>query len=103
MITRFAAAVDPHALGYELQVLVSVTVRSGARSHISELSAELRQHPEVLQLFFLGGVEDFMLHLAVRDSAHVRDFVVEHLSSHPAISATRTSIVFEHHEQPVSV
>ncbi|MFV0435688.1 MAG: Lrp/AsnC family transcriptional regulator [Leucobacter sp.] len=103
IITGFTANVDPRAIGLDLQVLVSVTVRSGARQRIVELSDELRLLPEVLQLFFLGGVEDFIIHLAARDSDHVRDFVIEHLSAHPAVSSTRTSIVFSHHQNPVRV
>lgn len=103
VITGFRATVDPAVLGLALEVLVSVTVRSGARQRITELSDELRALPEVQQLFFLGGVEDFIIHLAARDSNHVRDFVVEHLSAHPAVSSTRTSIVFHHHQNPVSV
>ncbi|MFD5600054.1 Lrp/AsnC family transcriptional regulator [Leucobacter sp. NPDC058333] len=101
IITGFTASVDPRAIGLDLEVLVSVTVRSGARQRITELSDELRGLPEVMQLFFLGGVEDFIIHLAVRDSDHVRDFVVEHLSAHSAVSSTRTSIVFSHHQNPV--
>lgn len=101
VITGFTAAVDPRAMGLDLQVLVSVTVRSGARQRIAELSDQLRALPEVMQLFFLGGVEDFIIHLAARDSDHVRDFVMEHLSAHPAVSSTRTSIVFSHHQNPV--
>lgn len=103
IITGFTASVDPRAMGLGLEVLVSVTVRSGARQRIAELSDELRALPEVMQLFFLGGVEDFIIHLAARDSDHVRDFVVEHLSAHPAVSSTRTSIVFSHHQNPVRV
>lgn len=101
IITGFTASVDPRAMGLDLEVLVSVTVRSGARQRITELSDELRAQPEVMQLFFLGGVEDFIIHLAARDSDHVRDFVVEHLSAHPAVSSTRTSIVFSHHQNPL--
>lgn len=102
IITGFTASVDPAVMGMTLQVLVSVTIRSGARQRISEFSEELRALPEVLQLFFLGGVEDFIIHLAARDSDHVRDFVMEHLSAHPAVSSTRTSIVFSHHQNPVA-
>jgi len=103
VITGFTATVDPGVMGATLQVLVSVTIRSGARQRIAEFSNELRALPEVLQLFFLGGVEDFIIHLAARDSDHVRDFVMEHLSAHPAVSSTRTSIVFSHHQNPVRV
>ena len=102
IITGFTASVDPAVMGMTLQVLVSVTIRSGARQRISEFSEELRALPEVLQLFFLGAVEDFIIHLAARDSDHVRDFVMEHLSAHPAVSSTRTSIVFSHHQNPVA-
>ncbi len=103
IITGFTAAVNPAVMGMTLQVLVSVTIRSGARQRIAEFSDELRALPEVLQLFFLGGVEDFIIHLAARDSDHVRDFVMEHLSAHPAVSSTRTSIMFSHHQNPVRV
>lgn len=102
VITSFTATVDPRMIGLDLQVLISVTVRSGARQLITEMSDQLKALPEVTQLFFLGGVEDFIIHLAARDSDHVRDFVTEHLSAHPAVSSTRTSIVFSHHQNPVS-
>ncbi|MBK0418972.1 Lrp/AsnC family transcriptional regulator [Leucobacter sp. CSA1] len=101
VITGFTASVDPRAMGLGLQVLVSVTVRSGARQRIRELSEEIAALPEVMQLFFLGGDEDFIIHLAARDADHVRDFVIEHLSAHPAVSSTRTSIVFSHFQNPV--
>ncbi|MBL3687595.1 Lrp/AsnC family transcriptional regulator [Leucobacter zeae] len=103
IITGFTASVDPRAMGLGLEVLISVTVRSGARQRIAEMSETLRELPEVMQLFFLGGVEDFIIHLAARDSDHVRDFVMEHLSADPAVSATRTSIVFSHHQNPVRI
>lgn len=96
VITGFTAHVAPAAIGYDLQVLVSVSVRAGARQRISELSDELQRLPQVLQLFFLGGTEDFIIHIAARNSEEVRDFVLEHLSAHPAVASTRTSIVFDH-------
>lgn len=101
IITGFSARVDPAAMGMHLQVMVSVTIRSGARQRIQEFSDELQSLPEVMQLFFLGGVEDFIIHLAARDADHVREFVMDHLSVHPAVSSTRTSIVFAHHANPV--
>ena len=67
IIKGFTASVDPRAMGLGLQVLVSVTVRSGARQRISELSDELRSLPEVMQLFFLGGVEDFLRNIDIAD------------------------------------
>lgn len=103
IITGFSAEVDPKALGLDLQVLISVTLRAGARANLSSFMTEMRALPEVVQVFFLGGSEDFIVHLAVRDSAHVREFVLENLSNNPVVASTRTNMVFEHfHKGPLS-
>lgn len=96
VITGFTAIVDPPSVGIELQVLISVSVRAGARQRIAELSEQLQNQPEVMQLFFLGGAEDFIIHLAAHNAEDVRDFVMDHLSAHPAVASTRTSMVFDH-------
>lgn len=97
VITRFTVDLDPKALGYTLQALVSVRIRPGARAQMGQIAAELREHPEVAQLFILGGTEDFIIHVRVRDTDHVRQFVLENLSSRPTVALTETNIVFEHH------
>lgn len=97
VISGFTATIDPAALGLSLQALISVNIRSAARARIAAFSEEMRSLPEVVQLFFLGGSEDFIIHLAARDSNHVREFVLDHLSAHPSVASTRTSMVFDHH------
>ncbi|CAN5342349.1 Lrp/AsnC family transcriptional regulator [soil metagenome] len=101
VITGFSAIVSPAALGLGLEALISVSIRTGARQRIGEFRADLEHRPEVRQLFFLGGSEDFVLHVAVHDTDALRDFVVEQLSAHPAVASTRTSLVFQHHENRV--
>ena len=98
VITGFSAIVSPAALGLGLEALISVSIRTGARQRIGEFRADLEHRPEVRQLFFLGGSEDFVLHVAVHDTDALREFVVEQLSAHPAVASTRTSLVFQHHE-----
>lgn len=102
IITGFTANVSPREMGLGLEVLINVAVRSSARSRLHELTEELRHLPGVLQVFFIAGAEDFLIHLAARDSDDVRDFVAEQLSSNPAFASTRTSLVFSHHQNPVS-
>lgn len=103
VITAFRAEVDPRSVGLGLEALISVNIRSGARQAIAAFSEEMRRRPEVLQVFFLGGSEDFIVHVAARDSDHVRQFVVDNLSAHPSVASTRTSLVFEHHAPGVRV
>jgi DNA-binding Lrp family transcriptional regulator len=96
VIRGYAPELDPAALGWRLQALVSVSIRSGARGRVAGFLAELRAVPEVVQVFFVGGAEDFVVHLVARDSDDVRDFVLERLSSDPIVAGTRTSMVFDH-------
>ena len=103
VISSFSANINPAAIGLSSQVLISVTLRAGARSHLADFMKEMRSLPEVIQVFFLGGSEDFIVHLAVRDNDHVREFVLENLSSNATVASTRTNMVFEHfHKGPVA-
>lgn len=95
-ITGFHAEVDPRSLGFPLEALVSVAIRSGARASIGAFLDEVGALPEIRQVFFLGGAEDFVLHVAITDSDHLREFVVSSLSGHPSVASTRTSVVFAH-------
>ncbi len=103
VISSFNANINPATIGLASQVLISVTLRAGARSHLADFMNEMRSLPEVIQVFFLGGAEDFIVHLAVRDNDHVREFVLENLSSNATVASTRTNMVFEHfHKGPVA-
>ena len=96
VIERFTVDVDPAALGMPLQALVSVRLRPGARHLMGAFADDLRRVPEIKQFFVLGGAEDFLIHIMARDTEHIRQFVLEHLSSNPAVAGTQTSLVFEH-------
>ncbi len=52
--------------------------------------------PEVLNVFFLAGADDFHVHVAARDPDDLRAFVVDHLSSAPEVALTETNLIFEH-------
>lgn len=101
IISGFSAKIEPSAVGLGLQVLIWVTLRASARQQLSQFMQDMRQLPEVLQVFFLGGSEDFIVHLAARDSDHVREFVLDNLSANAAVANTRTSLVFEHFHKGV--
>lgn len=96
VIERFTIDVAPAAVGMPLQALVSVRLRPGARHLMTGFATELRKVPEIKQFFVLGGADDFLIHIAARDTEHVRQFVLEHLSANPAVAGTQTSLVFEH-------
>jgi DNA-binding Lrp family transcriptional regulator len=95
VIRGYHADVDPAALGRPLQAMIAVRLQSHARGRIRGFVAEVAGLPEVLNVFFLAGKDDFLLHVAAASTAALRDFV-ETLSSNADVSYTETSLIFEH-------
>ena len=95
VIRGYHADVDPAALGRPLQAMIAVRLQSHARSRIRGFVAEVAGLPEVLNVFFLAGKDDFLLHVAAASTSALRDFV-ETLSSNGDVSYTETSLIFEH-------
>ena len=52
VIRSFAADIAPEALGLELQALISVSLRAGARANLASFMTAMREHPQVIQVFF---------------------------------------------------
>lgn len=96
VIRRFTVSIDPAALGYSTEALVSVRIRPGARAQLTAFAEQLGAHPDVAQYFYLAGAEDFVIHYRGRTTQGLRDFVTDHLSTQPIVAATNTSLIFEH-------
>jgi DNA-binding Lrp family transcriptional regulator len=96
VIRSYRAEVDLPALGLGLEAMISVRLSTHTREEMDAFMAEVSALPGVISLFFLAGQNDYLIQLAAPDADALRDFVLEHLSSHPAVQHTETTLVFEH-------
>lgn len=96
VIRGFHADVDPAAIGLGIQVLIAVRLQADARANIGAFARDIAKLPGVMNVFFLGGADDFMIHLAAADTDALRGFVAEHLSRRPDVANTVTNLIFEH-------
>jgi DNA-binding Lrp family transcriptional regulator len=96
VIRGYHADIDPAALGRPIQAMIAVRLQSHARGHIAEFTAKVAALPEVLNVFFLGGTDDFLVHIAATGTENLRDFVVVNLSGNPDVALTETNLIFEH-------
>src|SRR5579875_3382947 len=96
VIRGYHADVDPAALGRPIQAMIAVRLQSHARGHIPAFMAKIAALPEVLNVFFLGGADDFHVHIAATSTDNLRDFVVVNLSRDPDVARTETNLIFEH-------
>ena len=96
VIRGFYADIDPVAVGLPLQAMISVSLQSNARGKIRDFIAQIRRRPQVMDVYFLAGADDFILHVAARDTEDLRSFVVENLNADADVAGTQTSLIFEH-------
>ncbi len=96
VIRGYHADIDPAALGRPIQAMIAVRLQSHARGHMTEFVAKVAALPEVLNVFFLGGADDFLVHIAATGTENLRDFVVVNLSGNPDVALTETNLIFDH-------
>lgn len=90
------AEIDQAAIGRPLQAMISVRLRPHARGELAAFAQAMAQLPEVLNVYFLAGADDFLVHVATAGSEELREFVVNHLSGTKDVAMTETSLIFEH-------
>ncbi|MGJ6125084.1 Lrp/AsnC family transcriptional regulator [Mycolicibacterium sp. Y3] len=96
VIRGFYTDIDPAAVGLTMQAMISVSLQSNARGRIRDFIANIRKRPQVMDVYFLAGGDDFILHVAARDTDDLRAFVVENLNADADVAGTQTSLIFEH-------
>jgi DNA-binding Lrp family transcriptional regulator len=51
---------------------------------------------EVLAVYHVAGADDFLVHVAVRDSDHLRDLTLDAFTTRPDVMRIETRLIFEH-------
>ena len=96
VLAGYHAEVSPEALGVGLQALVAVTLRQHARPLVEAFEAHALGLPEVVQVFHTTGASDFLVHVAVRDTEHLRTLALASFTERPEVARIETSLLFAH-------
>jgi DNA-binding Lrp family transcriptional regulator len=100
VVRGFHAEVDLAALGRPLQAMIAVRLAVHAREEIEAFTTAVRALPGVLMVFHLTGVTDYLVWVAATDAQDLREFVVDHLATHPSVAHAETSLIYEHTRGP---
>jgi len=96
VITNFTIDVDPGSMGYPVQAIIALQLRTHHKSEVLGFAERIARLPAVIQTFHVSGGEDFLVHVAVADAQSLRSFILDSLTSDPSVSHARTHLVFEH-------
>lgn len=97
----FHAEVNPKKLGIGLQAMVSVRLSSHTTSLVESFRAHALSLTEVCAVFHVTGAKDFILHVVVHDSDHLRELTLSAFTTRPEVDHIETSLIFEYTRNPV--
>lgn len=95
VITRYAALVDPRALGLGVQALVEVTLEDHSEAVVEAFEAAIRQQPEVMACFAITGEMDFLLLVQATDLDAYSAFALRTLLRMPGVKGSRSSFIMQ--------
>jgi len=94
------ADVSDEALGIGVQALIHVQLTRHSRDLVSEFEVYVRAIDEVVAAYHVTGEHDFMLHVVVADTEHLRDLLLDRFTTRDEVSRVQTQILFSYHRRP---
>jgi Lrp/AsnC family leucine-responsive transcriptional regulator len=91
-IRGYRAIIDPEAVQRSFQVLVWVDLVQGTREIIEAFESALLEIPDVIEAQRLFGEPDYLLRVAVRDSAEYEHLYTNRLAALPGVRKARSQI-----------
>jgi len=93
VIRQYTVLVDRARLGYKDTVLVQLTLDSHTDETLYEFGRTLAAIPEVLEAYLVSGDYDYLIRIAVRDTADYERLLREKLYKIPGIRHSKSSFV----------
>ncbi|WP_262702446.1 MULTISPECIES: Lrp/AsnC family transcriptional regulator [Streptomyces] len=86
---------DPAKLGRGLEALLSVQLRPHRRELVGPFVERIRALPESRALFHLAGPDDYLVHVAVADTADLQRLVLDEFTSRREVARVETRLIFQ--------
>ncbi|OPF71589.1 AsnC family transcriptional regulator [Streptomyces antioxidans] len=86
---------DPARLGRGLEALLSVQLRPHRRELVGPFVERIRALPESRALFHLAGPDDYLVHVAVADTADLQRLVLDEFTSRREVARVETRLIFQ--------
>ena len=96
VLKGFHADVDPASIGASLQAMIAIRLERHSRLEVEAFRSHALAQPEVVQLYHVAGVNDFLAHVWVRDTNHLREFAMTAFTSRDEVAHIETGLIFEH-------
>ncbi len=96
VVRGFHADIDLATLGVNTEAMIGVRMSEHSRHLVDSFIAYVRTLPEVLQIYHVAGADDFLVHVAVRDTHHLRDLALDSFTTRAEVDRIETRLIFQH-------
>jgi len=88
--------VNLKTIGGNIEAIAAIRLQPYSEQIVNKLRDDLLLLPEILSLYHMGGSYDYFIHMSVKDSEHLRQFVFNAITSRDEVTTVETSLIFEH-------
>jgi DNA-binding Lrp family transcriptional regulator len=99
-ILGYHAEIAPSAVGIGLQAMIAIRLTRHSRELLETFHQHLMTLPEVMAFYHVAGADDYLVHVGVRDSNHLRDFALSAFTERPEVAHIETHLIFEFRRNP---
>lgn len=85
-----------NALGGHIQAMISVRLSNHSQASVASFQQDILNQPEVISVFHMGGENDFLVHVSVSHTEHLRDFVFTALTERQEVNHVETALVYDY-------
>ncbi|GAA2233708.1 Lrp/AsnC family transcriptional regulator [Herbiconiux moechotypicola] len=94
LVQSIHAQLDWTAVGLPVQAVIAVRMR--LRTELDSYATKIVHMPWVVSVSYLGGPDDFLIHVGCTSTEQLREVVATYFNSDTAVASTRTQLLFEH-------
>lgn len=95
IIARYVALANAAALGLDLNVFISISLKSQEKQALADFERRIVEHDEVMECYLMTGDSDYLIRVAVTNIAALEHFILDQLTPIPGIEKIRSSFALK--------
>ena len=95
VINRYVAIANPAALGLDLNVFISISLKTQSKEALADFEQRISEHDEVMECYLMTGDSDYLIRVAVANIGALEKFILEQLTPIPGIEKIRSGFALK--------
>lgn len=95
VIDRYVALLDPHAVGLNVSVFISISLEKQTKDALGIFEAAILERPEVMECYLMSGDSDYLLRVVVSDVQALERLIIDKLTPIPVVANIRSSFALK--------